>query len=258
MLNRDIVMPETGVKVTLYLTNNDSVEPDRKRPLVLLCPGGGYKHRVPHEGEPVALRLLAAGIQVAIVHYSCAPAVWPQALNELAETMVYAREHAAEWYADPDKIATMGFSAGAHEAAALGVCWHALKWGEACRPDAMILGYPVITAGEHRHDNSFRRLLGEDYPAKMAEVSLENLVDGRTPPTFLWHTWEDEVVPVENSLLFAAALRRAGVACEMHIYQRGRHSTGMGNSETCRGEDWRVVPAIQNWPDMAARWLKEL
>ena len=258
MNNQTLTLPQTGVTMTLYLTDNSAVEPDRQRPLLLICPGGGYWHRVAHEGEPIALRLLGCGIQTAVVHYTCAPAVWPQALHELAEALAYARAHAEEWHCDPHKIAIGGFSAGGHAAASLGVCWHTLPQGESCRPDALILGYPVITSGEHRHDNSFRRLLGDEYPAKLPEVSLENLVDEGTPPTFLWHTWEDEVVPVENSLLFAQALKKHDVPCEMHIYQKGRHGVGMGNEETWCGTDWRLLPALQGWPEMAARWLKEL
>ena len=258
MITETLVMPRTGVTVTTYLLDNSAVEPDRKRPLVLICPGGGYLHRVPHEGEPIALRLLASGIQAVIVHYSCQPAVWPTALNEIGEAMAYCRAHAEDWHADPRKMAIMGFSAGGHAAASLGTCWHTLEYGESCRPDAMILSYPVISSGEYRHNNSFLRLLGDNYDRQLEEVSLENRVSDKTPPAFLWHTWEDEIVPVENSLLMAWALRRSGIPCEMHIYQKGPHGTALCNEETHKGEPRRVLPHGQNWIDMAVRWLKEL
>ena len=258
MITESIVMPRTGATITTDLLDNSAVEPDRKRPLVLICPGGGYLHRVPHEGEPIALRLLASGIQAVIVHYSCQPAVWPTALNEIGEAMAYCRAHAEDWHADPRKMAIMGFSAGGHAAASLGTCWHTLEYGESCRPDAMILSYPVITSGEYRHNNSFLRLLGDNYDRQLEEVSLENRVSDKTPPAFLWHTWEDEIVPVENSLLMAWALRRSGIPCEMHIYQKGPHGTALCNEETHKGEPRRVLPHGQNWIEMAVRWLKEL
>lgn len=258
MIHENIVMPRTGVTITTYLNENNAVEPGRKRPLVLICPGGGYLHRVPREGEPVAMRLMADGIQAVIVHYSCQPAVWPTALNEIGEAMAYCRAHAQEWNADPEKMAIMGFSAGGHAAASLGTCWHTLEYGESCRPNAMILSYPVITSGEYRHNNSFVRLLGDQYEEKLAEVSLENRVSDKTPPAFLWHTWEDQVVPVENSLMMAWALRRNGIPCEMHIYQKGPHGTALSNNETHEGDLRRVLPHCQNWIEMAIRWLKEL
>lgn len=258
MIYKTYTLPETKVTVTAYLTNNDSVEPGRKRPLVLLCPGGGYLLRVPNEGEPIALRLLSYGIQTVIVNYSVKPAVWPTALNELAEAAAFARSHAEEWYADPDKIAVMGFSAGGHEAASLATLWQTLKWGEQCKPNALILGYAVLTSGEFRHNNSFLRLLGDRYDELLESVSLEKLVTKDCPPTFLWHTWEDELVPVENSLLFAQALRRNGISCEMHLYAHGRHGSGLANRETWKGEDKRLIPANEGWIDLAARWLNEL
>ena len=131
-------------------------------------------------------------------------------------------------------------------------------WGEACRPNAMILCYPVITAGEYAHRNSFLNLLGEDHDALCDSVSLEKLVSKDTPPTFLWHTWEDGAVPVENSLLFAAALRKYGISCEMHIWQHGGHGLSLSSDEVYPLHDQRQQPACQEWPELAARWLKEI
>ena len=107
-----ITLPQTGVELELYLTDNRAVEPERKRPLALVFPGGAYAWRSDREAEPVALRLLALGIQAAVIRYSVAPARYPQALEEAAEAVAYARTRAAEWFCDPHKIAVMGFSAG--------------------------------------------------------------------------------------------------------------------------------------------------
>jgi len=259
MRHECITLPETGVVLETYLTDNRAVEPERRRPLALIFPGGGYHFRSDREAEPVALRLLGLGIQAVIVQYSVAPARYPQALREAAEAVAYARAHAEEWLCDPRKIAVMGFSAGGHAAAHIGVKWHQMPQGAACRPDAMILCYPVITSGPFAHRNSFLQLLGEEqHDALCPEVSLERFVTDQTPPAFLWHTWEDEAVPAENSLLFATALRTHHIPCELHIWQRGVHGISLSNAEVNPEDGYRQRPECRVWIDMAARWLKEL
>lgn len=128
----------------------------------------------------------------------------------------------------------------------------------ACRPDAMILSYPVITSGEFAHRNSFKCLLAEREEELKDVVSLEKHVTPDTPPTFLWHTWTDELVPVENSLMFAAALRRAGVPCEMHIFGAGQHGLSLCNDQVYDAEQPNMHAECACWIDMAARWLKGL
>lgn len=268
MLHQRIVLPKTGVNIVTYLTHNDALEGkyiagpvdefNRQRPMVLVFPGGGYERLSPRENEPVALRLVALGIQTVVVEYSCFPALYPTALEQAAEAVAYCREHAVEWHADPGKIAVLGFSAGGHAAGSIGILWERLNMGDICRPDAMILCYPVITGGEHAHRGSFRHLLGDKHDEMVDFVSLEKHVKPNTPPTFLWHTWEDETVPVENSLLLACALRSAGVGCEMHIYQQGKHGLSLSNEEVFPVTATNMRPECQNWIDMAARWLKEL
>ncbi len=258
MCHELITLPETGVALETYLIDNRAVEAERRRPLALIFPGGAYAYRSDREAEPVALRLLSLGIQAVIVRYSVAPARYPKALREAAEAVAYARAHAEEWLCDARKIAVAGFSAGGHAAAHIGLKWHLMPQGAACRPDAMILGYPVITAGPHAHRGSIENLLGENHDALCAEVSLENHVTDDTPPTFLWHTWEDGAVPVENSLLLASALRAHGVPCEMHIYQRGGHGMSLGSDQVYAPDNPNIHPECQGWIDMAARWLKAL
>ena len=253
-----ITLPQTGVELELYLTDNRAVEPERKRPLALVFPGGAYAWRSDREAEPVALRLLALGIQAVVVRYSVAPARYPQALEEAAEAVAYARAHAAEWFCDPHKIAVMGFSAGGHAAAQIGLKWHGMPQGRNSRPDAMILAYPVITSGEYAHRGSVENLLGEDYERLKDEVSLEKYVRDDTPPVFLWHTREDESVPPENSLMLAAELCRHGIAFELHIWQRGGHGMSLGSDQVYPAGDGNIHPECQEWIDMAARWLREL
>ena len=154
MRHEVIRLPETGVELEIYLTDNRAVEPERRRPIALIFPGGAYAWRSDREAEPVALRLLSLGIQAAVVRYSVAPVHYPKALEEAAEAVAYARAHAEEWLCDPHRIAVMGFSAGGHAAAHIGLKWHQMPQGKNCRPDAMILSYPVITSGEYAHRES--------------------------------------------------------------------------------------------------------
>ena len=268
MLNQRIVLPETGVNIVTYLTNNDALEGkyitgpmhdfNRKRPLVIVFPGGGYERLSPRESEPIALRLLSYGIQAVVIEYSCFPALYPTALKQAAEAVSYCRKHAEEWHADPNKIAVLGFSAGGHAAGSIGILWERLEMGDICRPDAMILCYPVITGGEHAHRGSFKHLLGDKHDEMVDFVSLEKHVKENTPPAFLWHTWADETVPVENSLLLACALRKVGVPCEMHIYQNGKHGLSLSDEECFPIGAVNMRPECRNWIEMAVRWLKEL
>jgi acetyl esterase/lipase len=150
--------------------------------------------------------------------YPCAPARFPAALRALAEAVAWVRAGAAENHVDPRQISVCGFSAGGHLAGSLGVFWNApflaAETGLApqdMRPDKMVLCYPVITGGEFAHKGSFDNLLGADADAaRRAEVSLEQHVTQDTPPAFLWHTYTDPGVPVENTMLFAMALRPCG------------------------------------------------
>ena len=258
MRHECITLPKTGVVLETYLTDNRAVEEGRRRPLALIFPGGAYAFRSDREAEPVAVKLLSLGVQAVIVRYSVAPARYPQALREAAEAVAYAHAHAEEWLCDPHKVAVMGFSAGGHAAAHIGIRWQEQPEGVACRPDAMILCYPVITAGPHAHRGSIENLLGARENELADAVSLEKHVTDQTPPTFLWHTWEDAAVPVENSLMLACALREHGVPCEMHIYQRGGHGMSLGNDEVYPLQDANIHPECQGWIDMAARWLKQL
>lgn len=258
MLHQHIMLPRTGAELITYIMDNNAVEEGRRRPFVLVCPGGGYSFLSAREAEPIALRLNTLGFQAVVLRYFVAPARYPTQLHQAAEAMAYCRAHAEEWLSDPNKMAIMGFSAGGHEACSLGVFWHTLEEGEACRPNAMILSYPVISGGEHAHRGSFECLLGERHDELVDKVSLDKCVTENTPPTFLWHTWEDQLVPVENSLLLACALRKNGIPCEMHIYQKGVHGLSLSNEEVYSAADPNMRPECRGWIDMAARWFKSL
>lgn len=238
-----------------------------RRPAVIVCPGGGYEYRSAREGEPIALSFAAAGFCAAVLHYSAGEAKFPTALLELASATALLRSRADEWNIDPDKIFVCGCSAGGHLCASLGTLWNrdfvkdalGYKCGEH-RPNGMILCYPVITSGEKAHRPSFETLLGENSDnAELLElVSAEKQVSCDTPPTFLWHTFTDDVVPVENSLLMAAALAAHSIPFELHVFPSGPHGLALANSLTACGNPDYIVPECQSWTDMAVRWAENL
>ncbi|RXJ04343.1 alpha/beta hydrolase [Anaerobacillus alkaliphilus] len=259
---------ETASLVTYILDNSPSIDAERKRPMVVICPGGGYRHTSDREAEPIAIKLNAMGFHACVLRYSVKPAVFPTALCQLAKVIGLIREKAEDWNIDTTKVFVMGFSAGGHLAASLGVFWNqeflTEKLGlpsEQIRPNGMILCYPVITSGEHANQGSFQSLLGDKAYGEdlLSQLSLENQITKNTPPTFLWHTVEDTAVPVENSLLFANSLLKNKVPLELHIYPRGVHGLSLGTGETkAKDNEKSVQPEVANWITMAGRWIEYL
>ena len=222
---------------------------------IIVCPGGGYTRLADHEGRPVAEWLNTLGITAFVLKYRLGPKYHhPAPLQDAARAVRLVRSHAAEWKLDPRRIGVLGFSAGGHVASTIGTHFDAGQANAAdaiervsSRPDLVVLIYPVITMGEFTHAGSKKQLLGDSPTPDMVKLlSNEAQVTKETPPTFLVHTANDAGVPVENSLHFAEALRKAGVAFEMHIYERGRHGFGMGGND----------PILATWPARCADWLK--
>ena len=238
------------------------------RPAVVIFPGGGYDYTSDREAEPVANAYLAAGYSAFVVRYAVgADARHPHPLLDAAAAVALLRARAEEFYIDPHKIAVCGFSAGGHLAAHLGTQWHLpllreTLGGESTdfRPDAMVLCYPVISGIRSPHLHSFLNLTGPD-PAQetLARLSCEESVDDRTPPAFLWHTANDTCVPVENSLVMAGALAKAGVPVELHVFPNGLHGLSVCTYETAAGgsED-RVYPYVARWVPWSVRFLENV
>jgi acetyl esterase/lipase len=243
--------------------NSPEIKQDRKRVTIVLCPGGAYEFISDREAEPVALQLMALGFNVFLLRYGVMTAKYPEALLEAAASVAYIRANADRFSAHKDKIVIMGFSAGGHLAASLGVFWkepfiastlHVDN--DAVRPNGMILGYPVISSGEFAHRGSFDALLGDQAPKElMDKMSLENQVNADTPPAFLWHTFEDGSVPLENSMLFAAAMRRNHISFELHVYPLGNHGLSLCTDETSR-DDSQLNPHASTWFKLCGQWLK--
>lgn len=223
-------------------------------PAMIVCPGGGYYLHADHEGEPVAKWLNEIGISAFVLKYRVAPHQHPAPLEDAQEAIRYVRENAQKYKIDPHRVGILGFSAGGHVAASAGVLYESedeqaadpLKQCDS-RPDLMVLCYPVITMGVYAHEGSRENLLGENPEDSLLErMSLETQVNAKTPPTFLWHTADDDVVPVENSLQFAAALAKYNVPFECHVFETGIHGLGLAEEHD----------EAKKWPKLCENWFR--
>lgn len=225
-------------------------------PAVVIFPGGGYSFCSEREADPIANTFLAAGYSAFVVWYTVAPnceGVNP--LLDAAQAVATVRTHAEEFHVDPDKIAVCGFSAGGHLAAHISTDWKnpiiKEKLGidnALARPNASILCYPVISGVSHSNAYSFAMLLGKNNPTveELEKVSLDKLVDDDTCPAFLWHTSTDDCVPVENSMMYCAALASHKIPFELHVFPKGPHGLSLADRQTC--------PTC--FSDYAAKWVQ--
>jgi acetyl esterase/lipase len=224
---------------------------------VIVCPGGGYQHlAIVKEGSDIAVWLNHLGISAFVLKYRLGPKYHhPAELTDAQRAIRYVRAHAADYNIKPDRIGIWGFSAGGHLASSAGTHFDDGNKSasdvldqQSSRPDFMILAYPVITLHDPlAHVGSRVNLLGKTPdPALVDQLSNETQVTAKTPPTFLFHTTEDKTVPVENSIMFYSALRKAGVPAELHIYLKGAHGVGLAPFD----------PILRTWPERLADWMK--
>lgn len=250
----------SGARLTGYLRDHTESMPGYNvRPAVLILPGGGYEHCSVREGDPVAMQFLQAGYQVFVLSYTTAPTPlrW-KPLLDAASAILYLRRNTARLRVDPFKVAVCGFSAGGHLAASTAILWNRTEvqralgiTGEEARPDAVILGYPVISSGPFGHKGSFDRLAGADDTLRSV-FSLENQVKDDLPPFFIWHTVDDDTVPVQNSLLLAQALTAHRIPYELHLFHHGTHG-----SSICTKEVNVPLPHASAWVGLCTDWLAE-
>ncbi len=230
-------------------------EDGQVHPVVIIYPGGAYHHYGTTEQLPIAEFYYAHGFHALIVYYRIDPHRYPAALADAQRAVKLVRYHAKEWRIDPNRVYTIGFSAGGH------LCGCVATLPDVCtvlgdevdtmsaRPNGAMLGYAVISSDSAiGHLGSFEYLLGDRFEELSADLSLEHRVSADTCPCFLWHSMEDDCVPVENSLRFLAALRAARISAEGHIFPQGAHGNGLAIG----------VPGESAWPELSLRWLEWL
>lgn len=269
MIHKLIQLDPRSPEVYLEVYAADRVG-DYTSKAILVIPGGGYSQVcAAREGEPIALAFLRHGFNAFVLHYSVAgKKYFPGQLIEASMAMKHIKDHHEEYNIDPEQVYVVGFSAGGHLAGSLGTMWHKQEVYDAVpmpfgynKPAGMMLIYPVISGVEKfGHLHSFYNLLGgkETTQEQLAMCSIEQNVDERTVPAFLFHTSNDPVVDVRNSLDLGAAMKAAGKTFEMHIYPDGPHGMALANQITRCGNPRYVSAAMEKWVDMAAAWTDSL
>lgn len=238
---------------------------NRKHPAILIIPGGGYTFVSKREGEPVALKYLANNFNSFILEYTVAPnGEYPTQLIEASMAMIYIREQSDKLGVNSNNVAAIGFSAGGHLCGCLATLFEEEvlmnlfgQKSNMIRPDAVVLSYPVITYIGKSHKGSFDNLCGNDEFLKK-QLSLETRVSSKSSPAFIWHTNNDGSVPVENSLLMAAAYEKNAVSCELHIFQTGWHGLSIPDESTYKvNVEIPISINVKQWINMSINWLRE-
>jgi acetyl esterase/lipase len=244
--------PEDVPSVQLYQPPADKAS----GAAIVVCPGGGYGHLAQHEGHDIAVWLNGIGVTAVVLKYRLGPKYQhPSMMQDALRAIRYTRSKASEWKIDPNRVGVIGFSAGGHLASTAATQFNVGDPNASdpveklsSRPDLSILCYPVVTMTDpFAHKGSRRNLLGENPSGQLIDLmSSEKQVTDQTPPTFLFHTADDPVVPVENSLMFALALRKKKIPYELHVYEHGRHGVGLASDD----------PALNTWPRLLENWLR--
>lgn len=235
--------------VTPYIVENSKA-------CVVVCPGGAYRARAVHEGQPIAEWLNSLGISAFVLYYRVAPYRFPCAQLDAKRAIRYARFNAKKYGYSEDKIGIIGFSAGGHLAGCTGTIEEDFGYEKqdeidevSSRPDFMILAYPVISFVEEAHLGSCNNLLGENAAYEQKEaLSLEKRVNENTCPTLLLHGFPDKIVSSNNSLLMGLALKNNNVPSEVHIFAKGGH--GLGLAKKCE--------YVSEWMKLCENWLKKM
>ena len=236
---------------------NEDIALKNIRSAMVVCPGGGYEMVSDREKDPVALYYFEKGFNTFILDYSINEEAGNlNPLLELSDALVQIRNRASVFYINPTEIAVIGFSAGAHLAASLSTLFNHPKIQEATKtkdglnsPDLTILCYPVITMKEFAHEGSKQRVT-QNNGELIDLLSLENHVNKDTPPTFVWHTQDDETVAIENSMLYVNALVKNRVPCEFHLFTNGEHGLSMCTTDCYKRDDY-----CGQWKDLSVNWL---
>ena len=233
------------------------IEDGKIHPAVIVFPGGGYSHRAYHEGEPVAQWLNSIGLHAFVLQYRVNPYTYPAILNDALRAVRLVRYKAAEFRIDPNKIGTLGFSAGGHLASCTAFCYDLAELDEndpvdrvSSRTDCAVLCYPVLSFVRFSHVPSAQNFMGKEYGERrvLRRFSPEENVTENTPPIFMWHTEADLSVPTENSLQLAMALQEKNIPYSLHIYPFGGHGQGLAQN----------LPLAAEWTTSCAAFLGKI
>lgn len=236
----------------------------RQWPIAIIFPGSGFIKMTEREGEPIALAFSAQGYQTLVVHYNLLDQgpIYPHAVDVGLTAVQYAKQQAATFHGDSHRIVTIGFSSGGHVVTLMNALGQQPKYlaahgfsAQKIAPAAQVLGYPVID-------------LKLGFPKDQADIQrispdatywqAEKLVSAQTPPTFIWHTFADAMVPVINSLTYATALAQHQVPLDLHLFTKGKHGLCLATVETARynrPED--IEKRAATWFELALSWLAE-
>lgn len=290
MLNETFHIGETSAKTRLETYILDTYREGDLRPLVIVCPGGGFLACSPYEGEPVAVAFNRAGYHAAVLTYSTEESnpgrsAFPQPLCDLADAIRLVRKHTVEWHVNPDRIVVLGFSAGGQVCASYGNLWSEdLLQGHGTpaerQPNAVVLGYPMLdvrslgqsgragtldlrqVTGQEastRYEEFFRRSrlasLGDDPNDETLHLAspLET-VGTKTPPTFIWTTFGDQLIDPAQDLAYARRLHEAGVPCELHVFAEGEHGLALAD-RTCARKPKHIDAHVAHWIELTIEWL---
>ncbi|MHC5227916.1 alpha/beta hydrolase [Enterococcus sp. LJL99] len=265
---------------TYLLHRSQEYNVGKKKPLVVVCPGGGYAFTSDREAETIALKFNSIGLNSAVLWYTTKDQVKnvPQnALVEAAQTIKYVRKHAEDWLVDEEKIIICGFSAGGHLALQMATRWHDPLLAEKLdttndylKVNLAILGYPLVCQKEAFAEDELgfgatlmkqpltanERFFGVKNPSLdiVEKMNCLNYVNEKTPPTFLWHTTEDVLVDVDHSLKLGMKLRESDVPFEMHIFEKGEHGLALADRTTARKQS-HYNQHVAKWFELCEEWL---
>ncbi len=264
-INLQVEGSESYARMETYLISKSEEIALPPRPIVIIAPGGGYCFTSEREAEMFALNWNARGYHALVVWYSVSPATYPTALLELATAVKTVKEKADQWDINPDQVFIQGSSAGGHLAASYGMFWsrdfvadYLNTTKDQLKVAGMILNYPVISSGPYTHSESIHNLLGDRYDELKEDMSLENQVSADTPPAFIWTTNEDGLVPAENSIYLALAMRKMGRPVELHMYMKGNHGLGLATELTMDRDGGAIELSCSSWFELAHTWTKEV
>ena len=265
----NLTRPEHGVGYLTCYINENSPEfcTDRAHPAMIVIPGGGYSGRSDREKEQVAMQYYANDYNVFTLAYAVAPAKHPTMLIEACMAVAYVRENAKALFVKPNNIACVGFSAGGHLCGSVGTLFNAPEVVDALkekasltRPDAILLGYPVISKCiDKTHEGTFTNLCGDDLELKK-RLSIEKCVTKDSAPAFIFHTANDGAVPVRNSIVLADAYIDAGVPFSLHVFEKGQHGLSLGTQAVYTKEQFSnmaISPEFKKWVELSLSWLAE-